>query len=58
MTQISLLLYIKFHFFSMKYVKDIDFDITPFEKKSHKPTYSLFGYGTINPPYNNLEHKK
>ena len=30
----------------------------PLWKKSHKPTYSLFSYGTINPPYNKLEHKK
>ena len=32
MTQISLLLYTKFHLFWMKYEKDIAFDITPFEK--------------------------
>ena len=32
MTQISLLLYTKFHLFSMKYEEDRAFDITPFEK--------------------------
>ena len=31
MTQLPLLLYTKFHLFSMKYEKDIAFDITPFE---------------------------
>ena len=30
----------------------------PLWKKSNKPTYSLFSYGTINPPYSNLEHEK
>ena len=57
MTQILLLFSTKFHLFSMKYEKDIAFDIAPF-KKSNKPSYSLFNYGTINQPYNNLEHKK
>ena len=32
MTQILLILYTKFHLFSMKNKKDIAFDITPFEK--------------------------
>ena len=58
MTQIPLFLYTKFHLFLMKYEKAIAFNIPPFEKKSHKPTYSLFSYGTINPPYNNLDDKK
>ena len=37
MTQISLLLYTKFHLFSMKYEKDIAFDIPPLKKL--KQTY-------------------
>ena len=39
-------------------MKKYSFWHNPLWKKSHKPTYSLFSYGTINPPYNNLEHKK
>ena len=58
MTQILLILYTKFHLFSMKNEKDIVFDISPFEEKANKHIYSLFSYGTINPPYNNLELKK
>ena len=58
MTHIPLLVYIKFHLFSMKYEKDIAFDITPFEKNHTNLHIACLVLGIINPPYNNLEHKK
>ena len=54
---ILLLFYTKFHKFSIRFEKDIAFDITPFEKKSNISTYSLFSYDTINPPYDNWGRK-
>ena len=42
MTRIPLLLYTKFHLFSMKYEKEIAFDITPFENShTNLHTYKL-----------------